>query len=62
MSCLESINFYENQLKIKLFLQNNIIFLVPGAPPPDPRNAPFPIAGFWLRVCYETYAAHTSKF
>ena len=57
MPCFESINFYQNKLKIKLFLQNNTNF---WAPPPDPRNTPFPIADFWLRVCYETYAAHTS--
>ena len=33
-----------------------------GAPPPDPQTAPFAIADFWLRACYETNAAHTSKF
>ena len=62
MPCFESINFYQNKLKINLYLQNNTTFLSAGDSAPTPRNAPFPIADFWLRVCYATYAAHTSKF
>ena len=41
MPCFESTNFYQIRLKIKLFLQNNTNFSSAGAPPPDPRNAPF---------------------
>ena len=62
MPRFESVNFCQNKLKIKLFLLNNRKFLSAGAPPPDVRNAPLPIADCWIRVCYETYAAHTSKF
>ena len=62
MPCFESITFYQNKLKIKLFLQNNKNFLSARGYAPTLRNAPFPIANFWLRVCNETYAAHTSKF
>ena len=62
MPCFESINFYQNKFKIELFLQNNTKFLSAGGSAPRPPKCPFPIADFWLRVCYETYAAHTSKF
>ena len=49
MPRFESIDFYQNKLKIKLFLQIQI-FLVLGAPLPDPRNNHSPIADFWLRA------------
>ena len=62
MPCFESINFYQSKLKIKVFWKHNTSSLSAGAPLLDLRNAPFPIAYFWLRVCYETYAAHTSMF
>ena len=41
MSCFESINFYQNKLKIKLFLQNNINFLIAGGSTPRPPKRPF---------------------
>ena len=66
--CFESINFYQNRLKIMFFLQNNTNFSSAGGSALDPPNASFPISDFWLRVRqgylvrYEAYAAHTSKF
>ena len=44
------------------FLQNNTNFSSAGGSALDPPNASFPISDFWLRVRYEAYAAHTSKF
>ena len=48
--CFKSFNFYQNKLKIMLFLPNNTNFSSAGAPPPDPQSAPFPlqISGFVL--------------
>ena len=62
MSCFESINFNQNELKIKLFLENILNFLSAGGYAPKPPKRLFPIADFWLRVCYETYAAPPSNF
>ena len=50
MPCFVSINFYQNKLKIKLFLQNNTNFSSAGGSAPKPRDAPLLIADFWLRV------------
>ena len=74
MPRFKNINFHQNKPKIELFLQKIKFFeywgRIPqtlngfrriGAEFPDPRNSPFPIANFWLRTCYQTYAAHTSR-
>ena len=44
--CFESINFYQNKLKIKLFLQNNTNFLSSGGYAPKPLKRPFPHCRF----------------
>ena len=61
MPCFESINFHQNKLKIKLFLQTNTNFLSAEGSAPRPPKRPFSHCRFLLRVCYETYAAHTSS-
>ena len=38
MPCFESINFYQNKLKIKLFLQNNKNFLSAGGSNQTPKR------------------------
>ena len=62
MPSFESIDFYQNKLKIKLFLQNNTNFLSAEGSGARPPKRPFPISDFWLRAGYDTYAAHSSKF
>ena len=52
MPCFESSKFYQNKLKIKLFLQNNTNFLSAEDPLPDSRNSlvspppPLQISGY----------------
>ena len=55
--------FYQNNLKIKLFLQKKENFRALRAPPPDPKLAPLPLqisgyafANFWPRN-HKTYVA-----
>ena len=62
MPCVESINFYQNKLKIKLFLQNNTNLLSAGGSAPKHPKRPFPNCRVLVTCLYETYAAHTSKF
>ena len=42
MPCFKSINFYQNKLKIKLFLQNNTNFFSSGGLCPKPPKRLFP--------------------
>ena len=48
MPRFNSINFYQNRPKIKLFCQKIQNFLALGAPPKKTETVPPPIAGFWL--------------
>ena len=64
MTRFNTINFYQNRLKLKLFLPKNTKFSSAGAPPPGPRASggpavgaspqvprnSSPIADFWLRA------------
>ena len=45
--CFKSINFYQNKLKIKLFLQNNLNFLSAGGSALRPPKPPFPHSRFF---------------
>ena len=45
----KSINFFQNRLKIKLFLKKDF-FQALGASPLIPETTPSPIANFWLRA------------
>ena len=48
--CFESFNFYQNKLKIKLFLQNDTNFSRAGGSASRLTKRSFPIAEFWLRA------------
>ena len=51
MPRFNSIKLYQNRLKITLgFVKNRQNFRALGAPPPDPRESPLPIADFWQRA------------
>ena len=41
-SRFKALSFYQNSVKIKLFLQKNAKFLSAGAPPPDSQISPPP--------------------
>ena len=64
MPCLESINFYQNKLKIKLFLQNNANFL--SRPPERPFSyCRFLVTCLFRDVCcsyFQVLQSNNKKF